>query len=46
VALVLIASELTLGTKSQRGVRKSKGQAKGSPSPRNEDWLTGRAVCA
>src|SRR5215203_403485 len=41
VALVLIAPELIPGTMSQRGVRKSKGPAKGSP---REDWLTGRGV--
>src|SRR5215207_5799872 len=41
VGLVLIAPELIPGTMSQRGVRKSKGPAKG---PAREDWLTGRGV--
>src|ERR687893_1038054 len=36
VALVLIGPELTLGTTSKRGVRKSLGLAKGSTNPPQE----------
>jgi hypothetical protein len=40
VALALIASKLTLGTTSQGGVRKSKGPAKGSTNPAEEEART------
>jgi hypothetical protein len=39
VALALIGSELMVGTTSQGGVRRSKGQAKGLA---REDYLSGR----